>query len=129
MRHLTVLIAALLLFAAAAGATLRLGRLAAADQQRVTAVFPPGTSPASIMAAVSHADGRLVRETLLPFAVEVESDEAGIAVRLEATGALIVLARLPVHGLAVGGCSYGPADAYAGPAARRAVAPTWVRPL
>jgi hypothetical protein len=117
MRHLAVLAAALLLGGLVATATLAVGSEAARERARVTAVFAPGTSSAAIMAAVARAEGRLIRNTLLPFAVEVMGETPGIARRLEAEGAIIVLAELPAHALAVGGCSYLPPHSY-GPAER-----------
>jgi hypothetical protein len=113
MRHLAVLAAALLLGGLVTTATLAIGQEAARERARVTAVFVPGTPPAAIMAAVARAEGRLIRNTVLPFAVEVMGDRPGIARRLEAEGAILVLAELPAHALAVGGCSYLPPGSYA----------------
>lgn len=129
MRHLVVLAAGLLLTGLVGLATLGLGRAAADERLRVTAVFWPGTPPEAIMAAVARADGRLIRGTFLPFAVEVNGDRPGIAGRLEAEGALVVVAELPAHGLAVGGCSYLSLDDYAGIVGQpRAIKP-WAGPL
>ncbi len=112
MRHLVVLVAALAAVVLVGASTLALGRAAAAGSDRVTAIFPPGTSPALMMATVAAADGRLIRGTILPFAVEVAGEAPGIAARLEANGALAVIARLPADLLAVGGCSYLAPEAY-----------------
>jgi len=112
MRHLVALVAALLAVIVVGSATVQLGRRAAAESARVTAIFPPGITAEAMLARVALADGRLIRDTLLPFAVEVAGDAPGIAARLEAAGALVVIARLPSDGLAIGGCSYLPAAAY-----------------
>lgn len=111
MRHLVVVGCALLAMALAGLLVLELGRRAAADRSRVTAIFPPGSTPELMLARVAAADGRLIRGTVLPFAVEVAGDTPGIAARLEARGALVV-ARLPTSMLAVGGCSYLAPEAY-----------------
>jgi hypothetical protein len=129
MRHLVVLALGLVLSALVVAATIGLGSAAARERDRVTAVFWPGTGSQAIMAAVTRAGGRPIRETLVPFAVEVAGDAPGIAERLAAAGALVVLAGLPAHGLAVGGCSYLSPAAYAGATAARGAVGTWVRPL
>jgi hypothetical protein len=123
MRHLVVLAAALASVVLVGVLTLALGRAAAVDSDRVTAIFAPGTSPALMMATVAAADGRLIRGTILPFAVEVAGEAPGIAARLEANGALAVIARLPGDMLAVGGCSYLGPEAYPGAKARLRTAP------
>ena len=112
IRHCAALGAALVAVAVVGTATVELGRKAAAGSARVTAVFPPGTSAEAMLAGIAMADGRLIRNTLVPFAVEVQGDAPGIAARLEAEGALFVIARLPTAVLALGGCSYRPAAAY-----------------
>lgn len=112
MRHLAALVAALSAVIIVGSATVQLGRQAAAESSRVTAVFPPGTAAEAMLARVAMADGRLIRGTLLPFAVEVAGETPGIAARLEAAGAVVVIARLPSDGLAVGGCSYRPGATY-----------------
>jgi hypothetical protein len=106
MRHLAVLAAALLLALLVGATTLAIGQEAARERMRVTAVFPPGATPEAIIGVVARAQGRLIRTTVLPFAVEVMGDTPGIARRLEVEGALVVLAELPADLLAVGGCSY-----------------------
>jgi hypothetical protein len=123
MRHLAALAAALAAVVLVAALTLALGRAAAVESDRVTAIFPPGTSPASMMATVAAADGRLIRGTILLFAVEVAGEAPGIAARLEANGALAVIARLPGDRLAVGGCSYLAPEAYPPAMARLRTAP------
>jgi hypothetical protein len=123
MRHLVALAAALAAVVLVAALTLALGRAAAVESDRVTAIFPPGTSPASMMATVAAADGRLIRGTILLFAVEVAGEAPGIAARLEANGALAVIARLPGDSLAVGGCSYLAPEAYPPAMARLRTAP------
>ena len=112
MRHLVALAAALVAALLVGGLTLALGRAAAGGSDRVTAIFAPGTSAAAMMATVAAADGRLIRDTILPFAVEVAGEAPGIAARLEANGAVVVIARLPSDRLAVGGCSYLAPEAY-----------------
>jgi hypothetical protein len=123
MRHLVVLAAALASVVLVGVLTLALGRAAAVDSDRVTAIFAPGTSPALMMATVAAADGRLIRGTILPFAVEVAGEAPGIAARLAANGALAVVAKLPGDMLAVGGCSYLAPEAYPGAEARLRTAP------
>lgn len=112
MRHLVALAAALVVVVLVGALTLALGRAAAEGSDRVTAIFAPGTSAALMMATIAAADGRLIRGTILPFAVEVAGDAPGIAARLEANGALAVVARLPSDSLAVGGCSYLAPESY-----------------
>ena len=129
MRHLVVLAAGLLVSGLVLAATLGLGRAAADERLRVTAVFWPGTPPEAIMAVVARADGRLIRSTILPFAVEVSGDRPGIASRLEASGAIVVVAELPAHGLAVGGCSYLAVEDYVGRARGSRVVKSWAGPL
>jgi len=83
---------------------------AAADPERTgrfTAFFPAATPPEARLAAVIAAGGVPVREGWLPGAVELESEEPGIAQRLEAAGARLVLPGLPSKFLAFGGCSGG----------------------
>jgi hypothetical protein len=111
MRHLLVLGCAVLAMALAGLLVLELGRKAAADSSLVTAIFSPGSTPELMLARVAAADGRLIRGTVLPYAVEVAGDTPGIAARLEAAGAIVV-ARLPTSMLAVGGCSYFAPEAY-----------------
>jgi|GEM_PF-1910439 len=123
MRHLVALLAALAVVAVFGAATIELGRRAASESARVTAIFPPGTTAEAMLARIARADGRPIRGTLLPFAVEVAGDTPGIAARLQAHGALVVVARLPSDGLAVGGCSYLPAAAYTSVRERLRVAP------
>ncbi len=106
MRHLVALASGLLALALVGALTVDLGRRAAADGLRVTAIFPPGTSAEAMLKQVAMADGRLVRATILPFAVEVAGDAPGIAARLEANGAFAVVARLPGSMPALGGCGY-----------------------
>jgi hypothetical protein len=129
MRHLVVLAAALLLAGLVGALTLGLGRAAADERLRVTAVFWPGTAGEAIMVAVARADGRVIRGTLLPFAVEVSGDRPGIAGRLEASGAVVVIAELPAHGLALGGCSYLSPAAYAGIVRQPGAVKPWAGPL
>lgn len=129
MRHLAALLAGLLVSALVLGLALGLGSAAARDRDRVTAVFPPGTPPEAIMAAVARAEGRLVRMTLLPFAVEVAGTAPGIDRRLAAAGAMIVLAELPAQALTLGGCSFLAPGAYAGARPADPAAKAWAGPL
>lgn len=128
MRHLLALGAAVVVGAATLAATVGVSREAARERDRVTAVFQPGTPAAVMLAAVSRAEGRAIRGTLLPFALEVAGDRPGIAARLEAAGAMVVLAELPAHALAVGGCSYRSPSGYAATTDRRATK-AWAGPL
>ena len=118
MRHLAALASAVLAVVLVLALALELGRRAAADSLRVTAIFAPGSAPEQVMRRVALADGRLIRDTILPFAVEVAGDTPGIAARLEAAGALLVIARLPTDMLALGGCSYLAPEAYPSPERR-----------
>ena len=111
MRHLAALLAALVAVAVVGATTVQLGRQAAAESLRVTALFLPGTPAEVMLTRIAMADGRLIRGTALPFAVEVLGDTPGIAARLESAGAVVV-ARLPSASLALGGCSSLPASAY-----------------
>ncbi len=128
MRHLLVVAAAFVAVVATVAATVGVSREAARERDRVTAVFRPGTPAATMLAAISRAEGRPIRATLLPFALEVAGDRPGIAARLEAAGAIVVLAALPAHALAVGGCSYLSPAGYAAAADRRTTK-AWAGPL
>lgn len=96
---------ALLLAGLVLAAALAISAEAARRQERVVAVFAANSTAAAVLARVAAAEGRIIRETVLPFAVEVTGDRPAIAARLKAAGAWIVLTRLPAHALAVGGCS------------------------
>lgn len=74
---------------------------------RFTAVFPPGLGAEARLAAVLRADALPVRESWLLGAIEVEAAAPGVAARLEAEGAVLVLPGLPSDLLASGGCSAG----------------------
>lgn len=108
MRHLLVALAGLLVASIALGAALAVSAGAAGERLRVTAVFPPGTSETELFLRVAAAEGRIIQGTPLPFAVEVMGDAPGIAGRLEAMGAWLVLSELPTSLLAVGGCVSSP---------------------
>jgi hypothetical protein len=85
----------------------------AADPERTgrfTAFFPATTPPEARFAAVIAAGGVPVRETWFPGAIELESEEPGIARRLESVGARLVLPGLPSKLLPLGGCSTGRLD-------------------
>ncbi|BCX17928.1 MAG: hypothetical protein KatS3mg117_1610 [Geminicoccaceae bacterium] len=83
---------------------------AAADPARTgrfTAFFPVTTPPEARLLAIVAAGGVPVRESWIPGGIELESEEPGIASRLEAEGARLVLPGLPTNLLAAGGCSGG----------------------
>ncbi len=75
------------------------------------AVFPADTSSDSILAAVSHANGKLMADTFVPGVVEVTSRNPEFSGDLLALGASLVLPQ-PSRMLAVGACSYLGLTAY-----------------
>jgi hypothetical protein len=93
------------------------GLLVAANQPDtasgdLVAVFPPGTTDDSALHAVALADGVIRRATWLGPVWEVSGDAPGLAGRLRASGALLVLPPQPFPSLSLGGCSFLPMDRY-----------------
>lgn len=70
----------------------------------VVAVFAPGIGPDAAMARLISAGGRPVRRTAPPLAWLVEAPEPGLAARLRAHGAILVLGDFP-FGPVLAGCS------------------------
>ena len=107
---ITVLLATAVVVAALATALLVRAATDPTRTGRFTAFFPVSTAPEARLAAVVAAGGVPVRESWLPGAVELESEEPGIARRLEAVGARLILPGLPSKLLPLGGCSTGRLD-------------------
>lgn len=115
MRHMIVLVAALGLGGAVllvSGALLASVAHAPTRSGNVFALFPPDIDAAAMLAAVVAADGLPVRETVLPFAIEVAGEAPGLADRLRGAGAWLVLPALPPGIVTLGGCSFLPAEHY-----------------
>lgn len=104
---LATLLGILLLGFAAALALLAQAAADPARTGRFTAFFPVTTPSEARFLAIVAARGVPVRESWIPGGIELESEEAGIARRLEAEGARLVLPGLPSNLLASGGCSAG----------------------
>ncbi|MDF1584863.1 hypothetical protein [Marinimicrococcus flavescens] len=70
----------------------------------VTALFPPSWTQERMLLAVARADAVAMRGSWLPGGLQVVAEAPGLAVRLEAVGAVLVLPE--AHGVfALGGCS------------------------
>lgn len=75
------------------------------------AVFEPGTSADEIFARIVAANGKPMRGTILGFVWVVAGDEAGLAGRLEAEGAIGTYAELPFNASLAGCFAYADAKA------------------
>lgn len=81
--------------------------LAAADPERsgrLIALYPPGWSAERVLAASVRADATLRAQGWWPGLVELDGS-AGLAGRLRAQGAVLVLAPLPIDLGALPGCT------------------------
>ncbi len=76
------------------------------DGPSLVAVFQPGTTPPAVMAAVTRADGVLVRETWWPWAFVVHGDDPAFGERLRTQGAVFVLPGGPFRLTMLGGCGF-----------------------
>ncbi len=97
--------AVLLLWAGLFGLTLRRAELPPEAMGRVVAVYPFGWDRAQSTAAAFATEARLVRETWLPNAVELVSDDPGFAARLRAAGAIGVYRAQPFDVFTLAGCT------------------------
>ena len=97
--------AVLLLWAGLFGWTLQRAALPPEASGRVVAVYPFGWDMLAVTAAATRTEARLVRQTWLPNAVEVASDEAGFAARLRDSGAIAVYRAQPFTLFTLAGCT------------------------
>jgi hypothetical protein len=95
----------LLVWAALTAVTLRQAALPADASGRVVAVFPFGWSGGQSLVAGLQTEARLVRQTWLPNALELSSDEPGFAGRLRAAGAIAVYRAQPFDVFTLAGCT------------------------
>lgn len=116
------LCAVLVIWAGIFGLTLRRAELPPEAAGRVVAVYPFGWSAGQSVAAAMQTEARLVRETWLPNAIELASDDAGFAARLRAAGAIGVYRAQPFDVFTLAGCT-------GMPAARPAAGPNSLRRL
>jgi hypothetical protein len=99
-------LAVLLLWAGLLGWVLQRAALPPEASGRVIAVYPFGwDAPAVTAAATTRTEARLVRQTWLPNAVELASDEAGFAARLRDSGAIGVYRAQPFSLFTLAGCT------------------------
>lgn len=105
--HARVAAGFLVVAAAVFALSLALMMQAALDPERsgpLTVLFPPSWSGERMLLAVARADGIAMRRSWLPGGMQVTARAPGLAVRLKAAGAVLVLPEAP--GLfALGGCS------------------------
>jgi hypothetical protein len=97
--------AVLLLWAGLFGWTLQRAALPPEASGRVIAVYPFGWDAPAVTAAATRTEARLVRQTWLPNALELASDEAGFAERLRGSGAIGVYRALPFSLFTLAGCT------------------------
>lgn len=98
--------AVLLVWAALFGVTLQRAALPAEATGKVVAVYPFGWSnEQSVAAALGGTEARLVRDTWLPNAIELSSDDPGFAARLRAQGAIAVYRAQPFDVFMLAGCT------------------------
>lgn len=83
--------------------TMRLSALPPEAPGPLLAVFEPGTSEDDIFARIIAANGKPLRGTALGFVWVVAGEEAGLAGRLEAQGAIGTYSDLPFNA-SVAGC-------------------------
>jgi hypothetical protein len=98
-------LAVLAVWAVLFGWTLRQAALPPEASGRVIAVYPFGWDAPAVTAAATRTEARLVRQTWLPNAVELASDEAGFAARLRETGAIGVYRAQPFTLFTLAGCT------------------------
>lgn len=99
-----VAVVAVAAWSAAMLVTLRAASLPDQATGMMVAVFAPGTEDQAAFARVLAAGGRPVRRTDPPLAWVVEAPVPGLAARLRAEGALLVLRDFP-FGPVLAGCS------------------------
>lgn len=97
--------AVLLVWAAIFGATLQRAALPPEASGKVVAVYPFGWSKQQSTVAALGTEARLVRETWLPNAIELSSDDPGFAARLRAAGAIAVYRAQPFDVFTLAGCT------------------------
>jgi hypothetical protein len=97
--------AVLLVWAAIFGATLQRAALPNEASGKVVAVYPFGWSKERSVAASLGTEARLVRETWLPNAIELSSDDTGFVDRLRASGAIGVYRAQPFDVFTLAGCT------------------------
>lgn len=72
---------------------------------RVIAVYPFGWDASAVTVAATQTEARLVRQTWLPNAVELASDDPGFAGRLRESGAIGVYRAQPFTLFTLAGCT------------------------
>jgi len=97
--------AVLLVWAAIFGLTLRRAALPDEATGKVVAIYPFGWSKEQSTAAAFATEARLVRETWLPNAIELSSDDPGFAERLRTNGAIGVYRAQPFDVFTLAGCT------------------------
>lgn len=98
-------LAVLLLWAGLLGWTLQRAALPPEASGRVIAVYPFGWDDLAVTAAAMRTEARLVRQTWLPNAVELVSEDAGFADRLRSHGAIAVYRAQPFNLFTLAGCT------------------------
>jgi hypothetical protein len=93
---LGIFVSVLIVWAGAMAFAMRQAALPPEAAGPLLAVFEPGTPEDAIFAAVVNAGGRPVRATWLPFVWVVAGEEAGLAGRIEAAGALGTYSELAI---------------------------------
>lgn len=101
---LAITVAAVAGWSAAMLVALRAAALPDDEAGVMIAVFAPGTTPDAAFTRVLAAGGRPVRRTDPPLAWVVEAQAPGLAARLRAEGAMLVLRDFP-FGPVLAGCS------------------------
>lgn len=97
--------AVLLVWAAIFGATLQRAALPNDATGKVVAVYPFGWTNEQSVAASLSTEARLVRETWLPNAIELSSDDPGFVERLRKAGAIAVYRAQPFDVFTLAGCT------------------------
>lgn len=93
----------LLVWLVVMAATMRRAALPPEAPGPLLAVFDPGMSEDEMFARIAAANGKPVRSTWLGFVWIVQGDEAGLAGRLEAQGAIGTYSELPFNA-SLAGC-------------------------
>jgi len=85
--------------------TLARAELPREESGRVVAVYPFGWDSRKAAAAAFRTEARLVRDTWLPNAIEVISEQPGFAGRLQDSGAVAVYRAEPFSLFTLAGCT------------------------
>ncbi|MFO1037358.1 MAG: hypothetical protein U1E45_10975 [Geminicoccaceae bacterium] len=98
------LLGVVLLLAAACLLALWLAGRQSDRQGELLAVFPPGTSPETVLGSTARAEGYLLGATALPWTWHVTGAEPDFAGRLLRSGAVLALPIELTRGLVLAGC-------------------------